>query len=564
MSEKRTSTETTKKAKLSKLHIALIIVASVLIIAFAVVSYFAISYDKIFSGVSVCETDLGTLSAEDAVLILEENFSDISPEIRINFNGEVISLSFRDFGEYDFETSANNAASYGKGNFFAKFFTYSTPFVNRNLPMEFFIDEDAVTKFLHTEYSKFGTSYVDTSYEIKDDKLLITAGHSGNTLNTEEIINQMKEGISTGSDIEIDAVIVHKDYVGVDIDSIYKEISGKPENAYYDKENGKIVPHKSGYKFDKNAAKNQVKDITEDEVVEISLIVEDPEITEAVLTAQMFEDVIISYTTKYKTAEVDRTYNMQLAGARVNGTVLAPGEVFSYNDVVGERTVSKGYRNAKIFENGRVVDGLAGGICQVSTTIYNAALYSNMEIVERKNHSFPVSYAPMGQDATVVMGAIDFKFKNNMENPVKITCSIANGNCTIKFLGIKENNYKVEISNVTTGSTPFAVEYQQDDSLKFGEEKVIQNGSNGYTIKSTRTVYENGNVVKTESIPSSYYIPLKKIVARNENAEEPVLEETEVTDSTETEVEVLPEDETGTSPEDEPTSPELGLETEIY
>ena len=574
MSKKPLSKEKKEKGrfKLSKLHITLIIVACVLVAAITVVSCLATTSSGIYGGISVCGIPVNGLTAEEAALSLEEALNDKSPSIEISIDNEVISLNFKDFGEYDFETSAKKAFEYGRNNFFAQLYTYSTPFVNRNLPLEFYIDEDAISKRLRAEYLEFDNSYVETSYEIKDDKLIITSGRGGNAVDTENIIEQIKKGISMGEDLAINATISHKDYEGVDIDAIYNEISSKPENAYYDEANGKIVPHKLGYSFDKAAAKEKTANAEEDTVFEIQLTVEYPEVTEAKLSGKMFEDVLASYTTNYNPGEVNRTHNMSLAGQRVNGTVLAPGQIFSYNGVVGERTVAKGYKNAKIFENGRVVDGLAGGICQVSTTIYNAALYSNMEIVERKNHSFPVSYAPMGQDATVVMGTIDFRFKNTMKNPIKITCTISGGNCTVSILGIKEKNYKVEINNVITGSTPFGTEYQHDESMEIGKEKVIQKGSNGYTIKSTRTVYENGQVVKTESLPSSYYIPLKQIVARNETGMETNPEDpnaippqdgaiTQPENQPEGQPEQQPEGQPETSPEAQPEqSPESQLE----
>lgn len=568
MSEKKNPKK--EKNKLSKLHIALIVIACVLVAAITAVSCLASAYDKIYSGISVCGTDVSGLTAEEAAIALEEALGDKSPTAEINIEGETTSLNFSDFGAYDFETSANNAFNHGRSNFFAKLFTYATPFVNRNLPLEFYVDEAVISDLLYDAHTKLGDAYVDTTYEIKDDKLIITSGSAGNAINMEDLIAQIKEGFSMGDDITIDSTITHKDYQGVDIDAIYAEVAGKPEDAYYDEENGKVVPHKLGYDFDKDAAKKQTANAAENSVFEIQLTVSYPEVTEAKLSGEMFDDVLASYTTKYNPGEVDRSHNMQLAGQKVNGTVLAPGQVFSYNGVVGERTVAKGYRNAKIFENGRVVDGLAGGICQVSTTIYNAILYANLEIVERKNHSFPVSYAPMGQDATVVMGAIDFKFKNSTKNPIKITCSISGGNCTVSILGVKEKNYKVEISNVTTGSTPFKTEYENDESLEAGKEVVKQKGSNGYTIKSTRTVYENGVKIKTESIPSSYYIPLNQIVARNENAteEQPAEGEENATpeDSAETTPTETPVEEPQPSeaPEESTLPPELGMETEIY
>lgn len=542
------------KNKLSKLHIALIASGCALVVLLVTLSCFALSYDKIFSGISVCEIEVGGLSSEDAMLLLEENFAERSPEIEVDFGDKTVWLYFSEFGEYDFETTAKSAFDYGKSNLFTKVFAYSTPFVNRKLPMAYYIDEEALADYLQGEYSESGATYTDTSYEITGDKLIITAGHSGDALDTEEIISKIKDAVSDAVDVKISAQIVHKNYEGVNISAIHKEISGSPENAYYDKENKKIIPHKPGYDFDVKSAEQLTLNLSEGESAEINLIVKEPEITEEKLTATMFKDVIATYTTKYNQSEIDRTHNLSLAAEKVNGTVLAPGQEFSYNNIVGERTVAKGYRNAKVFENGRVVDGLAGGICQVSTTIYNAALYGNMDIVERSNHSFPVSYAPMGQDATVVMDVLDFRFKNPYDNPVKITCTVSGGKCTTTILGIKEKDFTVEIDNQITATKPRDVEYQQDDALKFGEEKVIQSGSDGYTIKSTRIVYENGSVVKTEKLPSSYYIPLEKIVARNENATAPEPEDIPVNTTVETEIVA----------ETESLPPELGLETEIY
>ena len=200
----------------------------------------------------------------------------------------------------------------------------------------------------------------------------------------------------------------NKDYEGVDIKKIYDEVCTDPKDAYYDEKNGKIVSHVVGYSFDIGEAKKLVEVMGENETISIKLTVRLPEMTEEKLTAKMFADTIASYSTKYNPDEVDRSYNMLLASNKVNGTVIQPGGEFSYNKVVGERSVAAGYRNAKVFENGRVVDGLGGGICQVSSTIYNAVLYANLEIIERQNHTFSVVYTPLGQDATVVMGAIDF------------------------------------------------------------------------------------------------------------------------------------------------------------
>ena len=135
-----------------------------------------------------------------------------------------------------------------------------------------------------------------------------------------------------------------------------------------------------------------------------------------------------------------------------------PGETFSYNKVVGARTISAGYKEAPIYVSGKVVDGLGGGICQITTTLYNAALYANLEIVQRTNHQFVPSYAPASRDATVVYGSIDFQFKNNRNYPIKLVCSVSGGIANFQIFGLKqEDDCEVEISSYITGRTSSAI-----------------------------------------------------------------------------------------------------------
>ena len=160
-----------------------------------------------------------------------------------------------------------------------------------------------------------------------------------------------------------------------------------------------------------------------------------------------------------------------------------PGETFSYNKIVGERTIEAGYKEAPIYVNGRIEDGLGGGICQITTTLYNAALYANLEILERSNHQFIPSYANASRDATVVYGAIDFKFKNNREYPIKITCSVSNGIANFKIFGLKtENDYVVELSSRITKTTATSIYSEAYKTLK-----------------------KNGNVVSTETLSKDIY-----------------------------------------------------------
>ena len=140
---------------------------------------------------------------------------------------------------------------------------------------------------------------------------------------------------------------------------------------------------------------------------------------------------------------------------------------FSYNKIVGERTIQAGYKEAPIYVSGKVVDGLGGGICQITTTLYNAALYANLEILERSNHQFIPSYSNASRDATVVYGAIDFKFKNNRNYPIKITCSVSNGIANFKIFGLKtSNDYEVILSSKITRTTSTSIYSEAYKTLK--------------------------------------------------------------------------------------------------
>ena len=149
---------------------------------------------------------------------------------------------------------------------------------------------------------------------------------------------------------------------------------------------------------------------------------------------EAFPDLLSTFSTKYAASNKNRTTNLILASNKINGTVLMPGEVFSYNKVVGKRTIAAGYKEAPIYVSGRVEDGLGGGICQITSTLYNAVVFANLEIVERSNHQFVPSYVGASRDATVVYGALDFKFKNNTDYTIIINVSDTETevSCTIK------------------------------------------------------------------------------------------------------------------------------------
>ncbi len=508
--------------------VIIIATAVALVLLLALVAIFALPDNGLIAkNVFVVDTDVSGKTVEDATEEITKAYMEANPVIEVVCKENTAKVNFADVGQIDFDATVKNAYAVGRGNAFSR--AFSKIFSGKKvIPLSLVINEKALQSKITEAFSGLGSVYTEESFKIDGDKLVLTAGRSGEVIEFEKL-DKVIETLGLNQNATLETKTSKKEYKGVDVDALYEKVFREPKDAYYDKEGGKLVPHVVGYSFDKEEAKKAVEGIGEGETVEIQLEVKMPKVLDDDLTGKMFKDVLASYSTNYNPGEVDRTYNMLLAARKVNGTVLEPGAIFSYNNVVGERTVAAGYRNAKIFENGRVVDGLAGGICQVSTTIYNAALYSNMGIVERKNHSFPVAYAPKGQDATVVMGVIDFRFKNTTSRPIKITASVSGGVCRVEILGTKEQNFRVEILNNVVGQTPRPVEYEEDPTLEKGTEIVTQTGSDGYTVTTTRKVYVNGELVKTEKMPSSYYTPLKKIIKRN-TAEEPVEEPAEGTE----------------------------------
>ena len=206
---------------------------------------------------------------------------------------------------------------------------------------------------------------------------------------------------------------------------------------------------------------------------------------------------------------------MELSAEKINGKIISPNEEFSYNLTVGARTIEAGYKEAKIYSNGQVVDGIGGGICQLSSTLYNAAFFANLDITERYNHQFLTSYVKEGRDATVVYGVKDFKFKNSRNFPIKIETTVNSGVVTCSIYGIKEDpEYDVSFDVETVSFEEAPIKYEFDSSLSLGEQKIKQSGSNSMTVNVYKVVKLNGSIVSKTFIYQDIYKSLDKIVVK--------------------------------------------------
>jgi len=230
-------------------------------------------------------------------------------------------------------------------------------------------------------------------------------------------------------------------------------------------------------------------------------------------TLGQIKEVVSEYTTHFPTSKRTRCANIKLAAHIIDGTVLMPGEQFSFNGVVGRRTLKAGFQVAGVYINGQHDTGVGGGICQVSTTLYNSALLSNLAIHRRSNHSLPVAYVPLGRDATVDYGNLDLVFENTYPTPIAISSAYAPGRLTFRILGQKQPGLSVKIIQTGSSSSSMVTEHVTDPHLALGKKRVIKPGARFHSVSTQRLVYMDGKLVKKESLGHSRYGGQPRIVA---------------------------------------------------
>ncbi len=228
---------------------------------------------------------------------------------------------------------------------------------------------------------------------------------------------------------------------------------------------------------------------------------------------EKIREVMSEFSTRFSEGKAARSSNIRLAARKIDGIVLAPGESFSFNGVVGRRTAAGGFKEAGVYKDGKHDVDIGGGICQVSTTLYNAALFANLKINKRQNHSMPVPYVPIGRDAAVDYGRIDLAFTNTLDVPIAVNSEVQSGKITFRILGIKDPSISVKIESFGARSWAVGEKLQPDPNLPEGKRKVIEKGSAGYAINTARVVYRDGRELRREPLGQSHYRGGKRIVA---------------------------------------------------
>lgn len=504
------------KTLLATIIFIIILVIMIFSVIFAILN---INNNNILNGVKIEGIDVSGLSREEAKAKIETVYNAKKEEdIILKYNDFETTIS-QDILEtnYNLDKAVNEAISLGKdGNIITN--NYNILFAllgKKNIKVDMSINEEQIKDEIENIQTNIPGTIIEPDYYVENDKLIITPGQEGIKISVDNLINRIKNTLKTASlnqqyiEIPMDNVWPDK----IDIEKIHDEIYKEVQDAYLTENPITIHPEVEGVDFDIEEAKKILEN--DSEQYEIPLKITKPNVTMEKIGAEAFPNKISFYSTRYDGGDVNRSTNLELACEKINDVIVLPGETFSYNKTLGERSKAAGYKTAKVYENGEVVDGIGGGICQISSTLYNAVLKANLEIVERRNHQFITSYVEEGRDATVAYGVTDFKFKNSRKYAIKIKASASNGVATIEIFGIKEEvEYQISFDTKTISTIPYTVKYIDDNTLKTGTEVVKQKGANGIVTETYLIKSLNGQVVSNTLLSKDTYSAMQRIVLR--------------------------------------------------
>lgn len=518
--------DTTKKVQRKKtLLIFVISIVIILILALILSTIFAlinINNTKILNGVFIQGIDVSNLSENEAKNRVSEAIDKhISTEITLRYQDFETKISAKQFNvNFDIEEAVNTAYYLDKSdNIFANNFAILNVLLsNANILPSISYDDELFSALLNEINEQLPGRVMNPDYYINNDNnLIITQGKDGITIDT----NELKHNIllllnnSNTKNYIIDIPVIDTTAEKIDIDKIYEDIYKEPSDAYYTIDPYVVYPSSNGIDFDISI--DEAKSITSNYQEEYTIPLKTlyPSVTTNQIGQEAFPDLLAEFSTSFTTSNYNRSTNIELSASKINGLVLMPGETFSYNQVVGQRTKEAGFKPATAYLNGKVVQEYGGGICQVSSTLYNAVLYANLQIVERTNHGYKPTYVKPGLDATVSWGGPDFKFSNNRNYPIKIVCDSSNKRLKIYIYGLKtENDYRVELDAQYISTVYAKTIYENDETLAPGETKVLENGSNGCKTVSYKNLYDaNGNLVSSECISRDTYNAHNQIIA---------------------------------------------------
>ena len=489
--------EKARRAKLTFTVFAVIL--SLIFIGATVGGYMVTANPNSFPNVYIGGYFAGNMSREQIEAVLVENNWDeqVDTSLQVKLPAEVSFEvdSCQSGAKLTREQAVEAALRYGHdSNWYENLFRYLLNYIG---PVDVDLaerplNEDYIRQCMEKGAAKLEEVTADEGYTVdeKEKLLRLRKGAGQIRLDEEALYEQITQALKADSR-EMEFTQLTGTITMPDFQKIHDELAVEPADAYFN-EDFSIVPEVNGCWFEVAEAEDLWKAAQPGDVVEVPLDLTYPENTEESLSAMLYRDKLGSQTTYYTWSNDNRISNINLVAEKLNGHIMLPGEVFSYNEFVGQRTKEAGFLEAGAYDNGEVVQEVGGGICQVSSTLYCATMYAQLETVERTNHYFKVDYLDYGLDATVSWPKPDFKFKNCRDYPIKIVAYCDNEE---KALTIEIWGTDVDGSYVTLRSSKLVV-----------YDSVYVNTAVGYGVSAYRTVYDaEGNFLYEIEEPYGIY-----------------------------------------------------------
>ena len=542
----KAAAKNTKKLNFLAWLIPLCAVVLVLLVGFIMKSG-----NTIYPNVTVCGVQVGGMNYQEAVdaVTLASAKTYESETLMLHLPDRTLRLRPEDTGvSLDAYMAVDLALEYGREggpvSALVNWFRCKKTEHDVDLSSALTMNESYLQQLAHTTAVDVETrlQQSEVSYDEETKTISVRMGFHEKKVDTEKMVAAVVDAYSRG-DFQNAAYEYDITYCDpVDLTEYYKELCTPMKDAEYDEETNTMTKEVLGFGFDLEKEQQRVNQAEEGALVTIVLGDMVPEVTVDTLKEKYFPDVLAAYSSPHTNIPA-RTNNLVQACAAIDGTVLNPGEVFSFNKIVGERTAAKGYKAATVYNGGgESVPELGGGVCQVASTIYMCTLLADLEVVERTEHMYAVTYVPMGMDATIYWGSLDYKFRNSTEYPILVEASVSGGKNHITLRGTQTSDETIKMTYSVLATIPWEEVEEVDETKEpdFKEEKVTP--YTGYKVQTYKERYDkDGNLISSKKEAFSNYKKRDKVWTVGPKPEEVPPEGTEVAPPAEGTVTPAPE-----------------------
>lgn len=465
----------------------------------------------IYDGVRIAGVNVGGMTVKEAKAAVEKAAANTygKQEMVVTVLQDTVTIPAEYVGELDVTGAVRAAYQYGrKGTATTRqeqIANAAAQGVDVDITPYLSLQKEQIKAKLQTLGEKYSSTLSQSTYKVVGDKpsaediqkgvnfqkLVVTVGTPEYGLNMDALYQTVLDGYSR-NDFSVTGQCGSVKPDPIDLAGILQKYYVAPVDAKLKSNSSDIQEGKVGYGFVVADVQKRLDATKPGATVEIPFVQLQPEITAETLMTTLFKDVLATYTAVSDNNNADRNTNLRLACQAIDGMILAPGEYFSYNAALGKRTTAKGYKPGPSYAGGKTVYTVGGGICQVSSALYYCAMVADLKIEERTRHAFFPGYVPLGMDATVSWGSLDFCFRNNTKHPILIDATADKNEVTVSLLGTDDKDYYVEMEYEVLKEYPAKTTYQ---SMSADNEEGYKNGDyivepyKGYDVVTYRCIY---------------------------------------------------------------------------